>query len=136
LILLDTHIWIWWVQGDPRLSEAAIDFLDARSANSIAISSISFWEVAMLASRNRLILPDTVSAWLDSAAADPKVVSLDISPDVATAAALLPGHHKDPADRLLIAHALLGEHQLVTEDQKIHVYEEVKTIHAGELVDA
>ena len=133
MILLDTHVWVWWVQGDPRLHHRASAILDKLPAKSVAISSISFWEVAMLAQRDRIRLPDTPRLWLHNAATDPRLVILPLTADIATEAALLPEKHKDPADRIIIAHAIMEGLTRISEDEKIHAYEGVRTLRPAAL---
>lgn len=133
MILLDTHIWVWWVQGDARLHQTAFDYLDGLGSRSIAVSAISFWEIALLAQRDRIRLPDPPVAWLDNASTDPRIEVLPITSAVAMHAALLLNTHKDPADRLLISHAMLGSHTLMTVDSLILANQNIKAIHPARI---
>jgi PIN domain nuclease of toxin-antitoxin system len=63
MIVLDTHIWVWWVHGDSALSAATRTFLDSAEQTGIAVSAISCWEVAKLVGRGRLTLPCPVFDW-------------------------------------------------------------------------
>jgi PIN domain nuclease of toxin-antitoxin system len=119
--LLDTHAWIWWVQGDARLGRTVLAALDALpQSNRPAISSISLWEVATLVERGRLVLPEPLERWFD-AAADPRSVRiLPISTAVAAEVARLPpSFHRDPADRLIVATSRVLRLPVVTHDRAI-----------------
>ena len=129
MILLDTHIWIWWVQGDPRLAEVQRDAIEREEGGVIGVSAISCWEVALLHARDRLELPVAVQTWMRLALAYPGVRPLDLTPEVAVAATHLPGAlHRDPADRFLVATALHYGCPLVTSDQLLLAYDFVTTI--------
>jgi len=57
VIILDTHIWVWWVHGDSALSSSTCTMLDSAEQTSLGVSAISCWEVAKLVERGRLTLP-------------------------------------------------------------------------------
>ena len=82
-LLLDTHIWLWWLLGQPELPKRERDVLDALAAAGTppALSVISLWEAQMLAAKGRLTIDVPLTHWLPTAAA-PEVVSL-IPMDVA-----------------------------------------------------
>ena len=120
MILLDTHIWVWWVQGDSRLSNGAIEFLDNQSGAGIGVHMISCWEVAMLHNRGRLTLPCPLDEWLNRALMYPGVRLVPLSKYAAVESCRLPGNfHKDPADRMLVAAAIELDCPVVTADGKI-----------------
>lgn len=121
MILLDTHIWIWWISRSNRLTSDELASLDALSTSGdISIASISLWEMANLVSLKRLTLNRSLDDWLQ-AATDPMFVKVHrISPKVSAEIAVLPETlHRDPADRLIIATARVLKHPLHTLDQKI-----------------
>lgn len=130
MIVLDTHVLVWWVSGDPALSKVASEVIaQEQSDGEIIISSISAWEIAMLVERNKLLLSMDVDSWLATVAQIDGVrfVSVDIS--IATKSVQLPGvFHKDPADRMIVATARKLAAPLVTKDEKIRAYAHVKTI--------
>lgn len=133
MILLDTHVLIWWVNGDlERLSAAAIAAIDQASSGreqGLLVSAISCWEVAMLASRGRLALGMDVTRWLELVASISAVALLPLEPAVAIAATRLPEpFHPDPADRFLVAQARTLGVRLVTADAKIRDYPHVQTL--------
>lgn len=57
MIVLDTHVWVWWVQGEARLPRSAADRIEQEEATGIGVSAISCWEIAKLVEHNRLALP-------------------------------------------------------------------------------
>jgi PIN domain nuclease of toxin-antitoxin system len=120
LILLDTHIWVRWLLPDHPLPARLAFKIETDEA--VAVSAISCWEVAMLAERGRLSLPLPVSAWIDEASvgSDVEILPLDCAP--AQAAAALPQHHRDPADRLIIATAIQLDAALISLDERFPDY--------------
>lgn len=137
LILLDTHVWVWWVQGDTRLSSEQIAELDRRAENGIYVSVISCWEVAMLCERGRLRLPCSLDEWLDQGLAYPGVRLTQLDRSILVESCRLPAElHGDPADRMLIATALELDCPLITADQKLLDYEHCRTTAPKELVQS
>lgn len=133
MILLDTHVLIWWVNGDAeRLSAAAMAAIDQASRGreqGLLVSAISCWEVAMLLSRGRLALGMDSERWLAMVQSSPAVALLPLEPAVAIAATRLPEpFHPDPADRFLVAQARALGLPLVTADVKIRTYSHVQTL--------
>jgi PIN domain nuclease of toxin-antitoxin system len=132
VIVLDTHVLVWWVSGDERLSATARQAIEAELAEEqgqLLVSTITAWEVAMLVDRGRLVLTMDVDDWLDTAASIEGLWFEPVSRQQAVQSVRLPGEfHPDPADRLITA---LARHQavpLVTADRKIRDYPHVKTI--------
>ncbi len=129
MILLDTHIWIWWVQGDKRLSTKRLNWLDAQTPQGLGVSRFSVWEVAKLVEYQRLPLPVAVNEWLKPALAYPGVELLDLTLPIILEATQLPSpFHKDPADQLIVATARVKQIPLLTADAKILAYPYVNTI--------
>lgn len=119
--LLDTHAWVWWVQGDARLGRHIVEKLDQLPADDRpAISDISLWEVATLASLGRIEFPGTLESWL-AIAANPKTVRIfPITPVIAAEVARLPdSFHRDPADRLIVATSRVHGVPVLTKDSAI-----------------
>ena len=102
MILLDTHIWVRWLEPDTDPLPAAISGLIDNS-DQVAISAVSCWEVSYLVKRNRLILPLPMDEWLQAALDESGVTSVSITATMATRAAALADIHRDPADRFIIA---------------------------------
>ena len=119
--LLDTHVLIWWLQGDGPLSSAQRHVLDAADADSpLRVSDISLWEVATLHSLRRISLSLPVREWLQKAVAPPLVRRQGISPAIAAEVGALPdSFHGDPADRILVATARIVGATLLTHDRHI-----------------
>lgn len=131
MILLDTHILVWWLSGqDDLLSDKARDAINAELlGGEILVSSISAWEIAVLVAKGRLALTMDVTTWLDTAAEIEVLRYVPVDNRVAVKSTELPGDfHKDPADRLIVATARQLAAPLVTADEKIRAYEHVRTI--------
>ena len=131
MIVLDTHVLVWWVSGVEKLSQKASKIITGHESidRSILISSITAWEIAMLVEKGRLTLNMEVQAWLEEVGRIPAVAFVPVDNTVAVKSACLPGEfHKDPADRMLVALARQGSHSLVTADKKILGYEHVKSV--------
>ena len=119
--VLDTHAWIWWVAGDPRLPRATASALDALPAGDRPVlCDISLWEVAMLVERRRLSLTIPFEAWVE-AAAHPRTVRIQpVTAGIAAEVARLPPtFHRDPADRLIVATCRVLGRPLVSKDTLI-----------------
>ena len=130
MILLDTHVWLWWVQDPDRIKESARRRLDAEeSQNGLLVSAVSFWEIALKVSIGKLVLPMDVQTWLAKARAYPGIRVVPLSAEAAVESTQLPGSfHNDPADRFLVAQARIREIPLATADGKILPYQFVETI--------
>ena len=81
-MLIDTHIWIWWVNGDPQLKPEHIAVLAAAQPTGIEVSIISCWEVAKLVEYKRLTLTLPVLDWLNLALSYPGVRLLPLTPEI------------------------------------------------------
>lgn len=131
MILLDTHVLIWGVNGDRHLLSApAAAAIEAEAQRGeIALSSITAWEIAMLVARGRLALSMEATQWL-AAIEDADVAKfVPVDRDIAVIAAELPGEfHKDPVDRIIVATARKLGVAIVTADEKIRRYPHVRTI--------
>ena len=130
MLVLDTHIFVWWVSNDqmlPAKPKKAIDrILD--KGGEITISSISAWEIAMLIHKGRLLLNMDLESWLEQVAQIEGITFYPVDNEIALKAVTLPGNfHKDPADRMIVATARKLALPLVTTDEKILRYSHVKT---------
>lgn len=129
MILLDTHIWIWWVHGDDHLSASQLALLQDNEQDGLAISIISCWEVAKLVEYKRLMLPCSVEEWFDQALRYPGIILLGLTPSIVLASTQLPsGFHKDPVDQMIVATARVFDYPLLTSDSKILNYPHVKAL--------
>ena len=114
-LLLDTHALLWWLAGDARnLSKSAYDAI-AHQDNFVYVSAASAWEIA---TKQRLGKLDAgvLSGQLAQIVAQQTFIALDISMDHAERAGALPGAHKDPFDRMLIAQAHAENLTLVSNE--------------------
>jgi PIN domain nuclease of toxin-antitoxin system len=128
MIVLDTHIWIWWVHGDPKLTRKYYEYVQEQESQGLGISAISCWEVAKLVEYGRLTLPSPVDEWLDEALAYPGVSFLELTPRICVESTQLPGaFHRDPADQIIVATARVHNCPIVTVDRKIREYSYVET---------
>ena len=118
MILLDTQILIWMRTADARLGRRARGRIDrGLQQGDLAVSGISFWEIAMLQEKGRLEVRQDVAAWRRSLLRD-GLVEVPVDGAVGIRATRLAGFHSDPADRLIVATALEG-HRLLTADRRI-----------------
>ena len=129
MILLDTHVW-WWSLTEPEnLSKKAIAFIKQAKTDERFISSISIWEFAMMVAKKRIELKISPAKWLARAIDETGIMVIELSPDIATDSCSLPGEfHKDPADRIIVATARVHNLTLLTKDQKILDYPNVKSV--------
>ena len=129
MIVLDTHVWVWWVHDDAQIKPSQASVIEEAESGVIGISAISCWEVAKLVERGRLILPRPVDEWLSLALDYPGVRLIELSPEIVVASTRLPGSfHRDPADQIIVATARVNGCPLVTSDQKLISYEHVETV--------
>lgn len=130
MIVLDTHVLVWWIGGDPKLSRKASDTIRKELPNgNLGISAISAWEVGMLVAKGRLALGMETDEWLNSVLTVPNVTLLPLTAQVALDSTRLPGSfHGDPADRMIVATARAENSPLVTADQRIRAYRHLRTI--------
>jgi PIN domain nuclease of toxin-antitoxin system len=130
MIVLDTHVWLWWISGSDALSASAREVIEGNLAQRmIHVSCISVWEVALLVRRDRLELTMDVGDWIARCEALPFLHFVPVTNQVALRSVNLPnGLHKDPADRMIIATTLVLGGTLVTKDERIRSYPDVNTI--------
>ncbi len=130
-LLLDTHVWLWLLNGDlERDHPAACEAVErALKIGSVCVSAISMWEVAMLEARKRIALPVDCLIWVRRALRAPGIELEELSPEVAVASTRLPeGAPADPADRMIIASAMSLGAVIVTHDRQILNYAERQQI--------
>ena len=120
-VLLDTHIWVWWLTPGSPLSRAERDALDAKAGRrELFLPAISLWEIQVLHAKRRLELPLPFAEWLARAADDRVISVLPLSVEVVFALDTLPASfHGDPADRLIVATARAHAMPLATHDAAI-----------------
>lgn len=123
-VLLDTHVLVWLMAGDSKLSPAVRQAIqNASYADGVDISAISLWEVSMLAAKGRLPLYRDVGTWVEMVATHPALTIIPLAPEIAVASTRLPGElHRDPADRMIVATARTLNATLVTADRALLDY--------------
>jgi len=106
VILLDTHVWVWWVSRPDRLQAWHREVLERGADRTFGVSIISCWEVAKLVEYGRLKLDRGAGLWIESALSGPGVSLVQLNPRIVVKATQLPPpFHRDPADQLLVATA-------------------------------
>ena len=129
MIVLDTHIWVWWTHGSEQLTSPQARILEANETDVIGVSAISVWEVAKLVQYDRLALPCSLHEWFDKALRYPGIRLLELIPEIAIGSTRLPGEfHRDPVDQIIVATARFYDCPLLTSDGKILRYPHVKTV--------
>lgn len=131
MIVLDTHVLVWWVNGDGLLSKAAAAAIESALSEQspVMISAITAWEIAMLVEKDRLVLTMDMDEWLDTIDHIEGVEWMPATRQVAVDSVNLPGaFHQDPADRLIVALTRRENAGLITADGRIHSYPHVRCI--------
>lgn len=131
MIALDTHALIWWVAEPKRIPAKTRRAVDAAlgAGESLAVSSISVWEIAMLVERGRLAFTTDADTWLANVQALPVLAFHPVDSAIALRAVRLPGFaHRDPADRMIVATALGLNASLVTADARLRSYKPLTTL--------
>ena len=124
MIILDTHIWYWWVNLEhDKLSQSMLTSID--QADEAAISAVSCLEITWLVKKKSLVLPCDLTEWFDFAIEQSGLVSLPVTREIAALSGQLPDHHKDPLDRIIIATAVLNSANLMSVDSKFPLYQEL-----------
>ncbi len=120
-VILDTHVWVWWLLPDSPLSARERRALDDIAADKgILLPAICQWEAQMLHSKGRIELPVPFATWLRRAAGTDMLTVLSLNADVVIAVDDLPGtFHGDPADRIIVASARAHDLPLATHDEAI-----------------
>tara|TARA_E500000178_G_C16811898_1_gene657326 strand:- start:104 stop:490 length:387 start_codon:yes stop_codon:yes gene_type:complete len=127
MVLLDTHAVLWFYDNPSRLSKKSLNAI--KTSSVLAISTISAWEISMLVQKGRLSLKYDVNQWMSYVSETPLVQWIDISSTIAIKSSTLPGKfHQDPADRFIVATALLYGIPIITKDKSIQNYMHVETI--------
>lgn len=130
MIVLDTHVFVWWLMQSPKLSaRAKREIRRATRLRSIVVSAVSIFELATVVRRGRLQLGTTVELWLDAAKSLPELHVEPLTDQIARLAGgladPLPG---DPADRIIVATAMTLQAKLVTADARLRRSRPVETI--------
>lgn len=131
MIVVDTHALVWFIEGQAKLGSAARGQIErARVEGGVLIAAMSVWELAFVAHRRRIELSLDVRAWIDLVLALPGFELAPLEPAIGIAAAELAWEHRDPADRVIVATAIVRDVALLTADEKIIAYAAEGHLHA------
>jgi PIN domain nuclease of toxin-antitoxin system len=125
LLLLDTHVWLWFALGDASRLAPPLrkEVENAALAGRLAISAISVWEIGILEANGRIVLGMPSEKWVEAALCLPGLRVIGLDADIAIASSRLPGNfHGDPADRILAATARARNAILATADERLVAY--------------
>lgn len=130
MIVLDTHVLIWLISSPQKLSRNVQKSINEEiKKNEILVSSISIWEVFMLVKKERLKLTMHPDIWLEKVESLPFIQFIPVDNQIASKSVNLPEpFHNDPADRIIIATALMHGDQLITSDTRIRKYPHVQSL--------
>ena len=119
--LLDTHIFLWWITDDPRLSGRVREIV-ADGRNELFLSAASGWEIAIKARLGRLEVPRDLERFLTEQLSRNSIRTLPIYLNHTVHTYILPDHHRDPFDRLLVSQALLEKLSVLSVDPQVALY--------------
>lgn len=130
MILLDTHVLVWFVSSPEKLSRSAQKRInEGIKKNEVLVSSISVWEIFMLIKKERIRLSMHPQSWLEKVESLPFIQFVPVDNQIASQSVNLPEPlHNDPADRIIIATALSLGATLITSDRRILKYPHVQSL--------
>jgi len=129
-ILLDTHVWIWSQESPEKLGSKACNKVSDED-NELFVSPISSLEIARLAWAGRLTLAGRLQTWVSESMQALLAVTVPLTQEIAITAYDLPGDfHRDPADRMLVATAVVHDLTLVTADERVLAYPHLMSLDA------
>lgn len=120
-ILLDTHVFLWFISGDIRLSTDIRDVI-RDSNNQVYLSTISIWEVIIKYQLGKLPLPESPETYLPKQRDRHQIFSLALDENSVVQLSKLPPLHRDPFDRMLICQALQNSLTIATVDAAVRAY--------------
>jgi len=120
-VVLDTHAWVWWMEGDSRLGQKTLRALDELpEGERPVLCDVSIWEIATLLALGRWTCQVPFESWLEKATHSRTVTVAPITTPIGLELTRLPaGLHKDPADRIIISTARVLKLPLLTLDRRI-----------------
>lgn len=129
MILLDMHIWVWWVDDSQQLTDRQRHIVLDNVRSGLGISVMSCWEVAKLVEYGRLELACAIEEWMAQAVAYPGMQLLELTLRIAIESTKLPGSfHRNPADQIIVATARVYDIPLLTADSHILQYLHVRIL--------
>ena len=127
MILLDTHIFIWWVNNDPKLNQIYRKLLE--NEKEPAISIFTLWEIAKLNQMGKFQFSIPLENWFEKVLKLHNIQSIPFDIKIIVESTSLPGNfHKDPADQIIVATSRVLNIELMTVDEKIINYPHVKLV--------
>jgi PIN domain nuclease of toxin-antitoxin system len=117
-LLLDSHALLWWLAEDPTLKVTASDAI-ADPTSTVFVSAATVWEITIKQALGKLDAPSDLVSQVEQNRCEP----LSITIAHGYAAGILPRHHNDPFDRMLVAQAMSEQLTIVTRDPRISLYE-------------
>lgn len=120
-VLLDTHIFLWFVNDDPRLSDHRKDLIE-NEKNSIYLSVASIWEMSIKYNLVKLTLAPSYEEFIAREISESSIILLNIELEHLKINASLPLHHRDPFDRIIIAQCIAENLPVITVDSLFHQY--------------
>jgi PIN domain nuclease of toxin-antitoxin system len=130
-LLLDTHIVLWWLEGGHRLTpeQRRATAAAERANEKLHIADVTLWEIAMLAERGRITVPQGVASFFEELEANARLEVVPITGAIAMDAVRLSNSFpNDPADRLIAAAARVHGHTLVTADKRVRDADVVQVV--------
>jgi PIN domain nuclease of toxin-antitoxin system len=124
MIVLDTHIWLWWINGNNDKLKPSWSQAMERSPH-VGVAAISMFEVCWLSGHGRIALAQDPQSWIEQALLPSGIELCPLTPEIASLAVSLKEHHTDPQDRLIIATALSLDASLISADRKFKAYSEL-----------
>jgi PIN domain nuclease of toxin-antitoxin system len=135
-VLLDTHVWWWFVMGSERLQDSPALTLIRKAIEhqKVFISVMSVWEMGMLEAKERIRFQQGLRTWVEAALAKPGIRLQGLTPSIAIESTRLPGDfHPDPMDRILVATARELNIPILTADAAIIAYANREYVRAVEV---
>ncbi|MGO8752570.1 MAG: type II toxin-antitoxin system VapC family toxin [Thermoguttaceae bacterium] len=120
-LLLDTHTFLWFILDDPRLSATARSPIED-PANDVEVSPASYWEIAIKISLGKYSLPRPYQEFMELQISTNDFRVLHIEPKHTSLVAVMPFHHRDPFDRLLVAQAIAEGIPIISADVRLDAY--------------
>ena len=119
--LLDTHTFLWWISDSGRLSKRAYEFIE-KPSNTIYFSSVSCWEISIKSTLGSIQFPKKMESFIAEQISINSFEPLSLNISHAVNIRVLPQHHKDPFDRMLISQSQIEDMPLITGDKLISKY--------------
>jgi PIN domain nuclease of toxin-antitoxin system len=120
-LLLDTHVFLWYITNDGRLAPGAANAI-TEAANEVYLSVVSVWEALVKYQLGKLNLPSPADEYLRRRQEQHGIVGLSLESDAASRLLELPPHHRDPFDRMLVCQAIHHDLTMVTSDEQVARY--------------